>query len=78
MTSKEIKARSLTFGAIGLGAGLIVGFSVLVHHARAEHARWQYTCFEAADARIMNDLGSQGWHLLPPRPDQRYCFERRY
>jgi len=83
MTPREMKVRSLTFGAIGLGAGLVVGFSMLIHHARAEHAssRWQYTCVERADGRTMNQLGALGWHLLPARPDQpaeRYCFERRY
>ncbi len=83
MTSREMRVRSITFGLIGLGAGLVTGLSALVHHARADHtvARWQYGCIDRIDQNKVNELGAQGWHLLPARPDQpadRYCFERRY
>jgi F0F1-type ATP synthase membrane subunit c/vacuolar-type H+-ATPase subunit K len=65
MTNREMTVRSLTFGFIGLGAGLLVGLGVLAHNARAQspagassvpavapQGRYQYMCLGNLDPRL--------------------------
>ena len=63
MTNREMQIRSMTFGFIGLGVGLLVGIGVLAHNASAQAsapkpgavspaARYQYMCLGNLDTRL--------------------------
>src|SRR3954463_10105525 len=67
MTNREMQVRSMTFGFIGLGVGLLVGIGVLAHNASAQSrgaapipgaiapqqgGHYQYMCLGNLDSRL--------------------------
>ncbi len=84
-----MKKPQILVGVAGLALGLLLGGAFIGRaHAQQPGARFQYMCqtklnkiwTPEAQARL-NELGSQGWQLLPtrsPMNEDVYCYERRF